>query len=196
MFVLLLFVLELLWPINPIPTLPQFSQIPLPAKTTRSPTCYTISDLTDFFGQIYPLFNLGFRYLAWARHGKGSWVYKGLVVKPQHVYDIRDTIFSSRGEDMVARRETLLPSYKIKEGSLEEFTTGRRSERIRKLLKPQELTSIHVLPPDGCSWRLGPFPERPEWPFPLHHFRNSGIISGSWSLWHSLAIPSSWWGID
>lgn len=134
---------------------PQFSQISLPAKTTRTPTCCTVSDLTDFFGQIYPLLKLVFKYLAWARHSKGSWVYQGLVVKPQHVYDIRDTIFSSRGEDMVAKKREITPSCKIKEGLMEEFTTERRSERRRKLLKPQELTSTHFLPSDSCSRRLG-----------------------------------------
>lgn len=46
---------------------------------------------------------------------------------------------------MVAKKREITSGYKIKKVLLGEFTTGRRSERIRELLKPQELTSIHVL---------------------------------------------------
>lgn len=56
---------------------------------------------------------------------------------------------------MVAKKREITPSYRIKEGLMEEFTTERISERIRKLLKPQELTSIPFLPSDSCSRRLG-----------------------------------------
>lgn len=35
---------------------------------------------------------------------------RGLVMKPRHVYDIRDIILSGRGEDMVAKKREITAS--------------------------------------------------------------------------------------
>lgn len=114
-------------PVDPIPAVPS-SLISLPAKTTRYP-CSTVSYLPCTylleesqvsFSQIYPLFFPFFLYLACAGHNKdsgyievnpvGSLPSRGLVIKPQRVYDIRDTIFSGRREDMFAKEREITPS--------------------------------------------------------------------------------------